>query len=189
MKSKKLLLILFLFVFILCSCQTTPIDEFDIELEDGNATISGYHGSSLDIIIPSHTENRQIKKIGKKAFKDYDLKTLTISEGITTIGKSAFSNCKQLESVKLPNTLETISDDAFINCDSLKEIHIPENVKNISEHSIGYELTWTDDYYSNSYYKDTDKNKDFPSSIKIYGKSGSTAEEYAKKNDFTFISE
>ena len=178
MKNKKLLLISFIFILIFCSCQkstTTPIDEFDIELSDGNAIISGYHGSNVDIIIPSQTKERQITEIGKDAFMSYDLKSLVISEGITTIGERAFYKCAQLESVKLPNTLETILDYAFANCENLKEIHIPENVKNLSEHSIGYRK-----------YTNVDPLK---YEITIYGKAGSKAEEYAKKNNFTFILE
>ncbi len=54
--------------------------------------------------------------------------SVEISEGITTIGTSAFSWCSNLVSVTLPSTLETICATAFFYCRNLEEIVIPEGV-------------------------------------------------------------
>ena len=53
---------------------------------------------------------------------DYDsiaLKSITIPEGVTSIGESAFYDCSLLESVVLPSTLVTINESAFNNCSVL----------------------------------------------------------------------
>ncbi len=59
------------------------------------------------------------------------IKTLTIMEGITSIGDGAFCYCDQLERVTLPNSLKSIGYGAFAVCRALKEIHIPKLVTEI----------------------------------------------------------
>ena len=68
----------------------------------------------------------------------------------------------------------TIEEGAFIDCPSLKSITIPKSVNIIGEMAFGYVTT-----------EDGIKAvKDFT----IYGYQGSTAQEYADKNGFTFLS-
>lgn len=49
-------------------------------------------------------------------FRDMDLEygaSITIPEGVTSIGYGAFSGCEDLESVTIPDSVETIGDCAF----------------------------------------------------------------------------
>ena len=71
------------------------------------------------------TENYTFSTAVKQA------KTLTIGDGVTAIGASAFYNCPMLEQVILPNSLTAIERIAFRTCPSLRSIEIPENVKKI----------------------------------------------------------
>ena len=41
------------------------------------------------------------------------MKSVTIPEGIVSIGDKAFSFCTSLSRIRLPETLESIGDDAF----------------------------------------------------------------------------
>jgi hypothetical protein len=74
------------------------------------------------------------------------LKSIVLTEGITTIPDEAFYACQSLESVTLPSTIRTIGNSAFgsyirsssgystrIGCDRLSSINIPNGVT-----SIGY---------------------------------------------------
>ena len=47
---------------------------------------------------------------------------VVIPEGITSIGYSAYRNCKNIETLKLPKTLQEISESAFKGCDKLGSI-------------------------------------------------------------------
>lgn len=47
---------------------------------------------------------------------------VVIPEGIESIGKSAYRNCRNLQSLTLPKTLSKISDEAFKGCDKLSSI-------------------------------------------------------------------
>ena len=58
--------------------------------------------------------------------------TVTIGEGVTRIGNSAFLRCNKLTSVTIPATVITINSYAFDECTSIESITIPASVTNIS---------------------------------------------------------
>jgi len=59
------------------------------------------------------------------------LESVTLPDGLTTIGTHAFNNCTKLESVTLPNGLTTIGERAFNNCSSLESITLPNSVAGV----------------------------------------------------------
>ena len=69
--------------------------------------------------------------IGSLAFSDSGLKSITIPEGITTIGFGMFAYCSRLASVTLPSSVTSIEAKAFDHCTSLTAIDIPGTVKSI----------------------------------------------------------
>lgn len=88
-------------------------------------------------------------KIPNHAFESCNaLTSITVPEGITTIGTAAFAGCTQASSITLPDSLVTIEDRAFmcsIDGDNkqLTSLTIPENVETIGASAFyGYtELT------------------------------------------------
>ena len=57
--------------------------------------------------------------------------TVTIEDGTTTVGVSAFRECTNLTSVSLPTSLLTLSALAFNGCTSLTSIVIPEGIDTV----------------------------------------------------------
>ena len=51
-----------------------------------------------------------------------NIEHLEIPEGIESIGRSAYRNCRKLQSLNLPKTLSEIDDEAFKGCDELHSI-------------------------------------------------------------------
>ena len=96
--------------------------------------INGLKGSdiSLEKTYEAEDDNTYtIVGIGKEAFINYsDLNTLDIKADVTTINNNAFQGCSNLKRVKLPSTLKYVGTDAFKDCNSL--IHIECNVENAS---------------------------------------------------------
>ena len=55
-------------------------------------------------------------------FKDYGIKTVTIGDGITSIGDYAFCGCSGLTELTLPNSVTSIGGYAFAYCSGLSKI-------------------------------------------------------------------
>ena len=77
-----------------------------------------------DVTVPAEYNGIPVKKIDASAFWGYGnfLVSITLPEGITEIGESAFSGCYRLSDITLPSTLTEIGGNAFVSCTSLIEI-------------------------------------------------------------------
>lgn len=82
--------------------------------------------------IKSVTIGEGVTSIGSDAFYDCTLlKSITIPEGVTSIGSSAFNRCTSLTSITIPEGVTSIGSYAFYNCSSLTSITIPDSVTSI----------------------------------------------------------
>lgn len=118
------------------------------EIKKGSKTIayavSGADGKEYtEVTIPSSYNGKPVTEIYRYAFSDCDdLTSVTIPDGVTTIGNSAFDCCSKLATVNLPNTVNLIGEEAFAVCESLNEIEIPSSVTVIERAAFRYcELT------------------------------------------------
>ncbi len=59
------------------------------------------------------------------------IKTVSISNGVTSIGDYAFYNCTNLQSIEIPSSVTSIGDYAFYYCTNLQSIEIPSSVTTI----------------------------------------------------------
>lgn len=69
-----------------------------------------------------------VTKIGENAFAGSAVTSVSMPEGITSIGQYAFSGCQNLESVTLPETLTTLGSEAFYGCKNLESVALPESL-------------------------------------------------------------
>ena len=65
------------------------------------------------------------------------LKTVILSNKITSIENGAFENCIALESIDLPSSIKTLGNSVFLGCSSLIEVNIPEQVTNLGNSVFG----------------------------------------------------
>lgn len=56
-----------------------------------------------------------------------------IPDGVTSIGRGAFSNCSKLTSMTIPNGVTSIGSGVFWDCENLKNVTIPDSVTSIGE--------------------------------------------------------
>ena len=74
----------------------------------------------------------EMTSIGGSAFYGCTgLTSVIIPDGVTSIGYSAFESCLGLTSVTIPNSVTNIDNGAFYSCRGLTSVYIPENVINI----------------------------------------------------------
>ena len=100
----------------------TVDDEYNLVIS-GEGAMNDYTGA-LDKNIPWYSYQSKINKI-------------YVEEGITSIGKAAFSRCNSLTDVKLPTTLANIRNRSFVLCNSLSTISIPVNITVLQERAFG----------------------------------------------------
>ncbi|MBQ3567223.1 MAG: leucine-rich repeat protein [Oscillospiraceae bacterium] len=142
------------------------VDE-NLDAVDDYVMITDCNDEVTNIEIPAEIDGLPVKVIGDSAFSYcYYLANITIPEGITKIGNSAFFKCcNKLQSIVIPDSvteigsfafdecgnlsdvqlgsgLKTIGEEAFHNCDSLKKLIIPEGVESIGSRAFyGSKLT------------------------------------------------
>lgn len=76
--------------------------------------------------------SNKITTIPMIAFSGFSqLENVDIANSVVEIQNSAFENCTKLKSIKLSNKLREIKANAFENCTGLKSITIPENVEDV----------------------------------------------------------
>jgi len=63
---------------------------------------------------------------------------VSIGEGITSIGQSAFGDCSALTSVVIPGSVTSIGNSAFYGCSALTSVVIPEGISEIGRMAFAY---------------------------------------------------
>ena len=75
--------------------------------------------------------------IGDRAFSlCKSLTSVTIPDSVTSIGDAAFYECKSLTSVTIPDSVTEIGDYAFYWCDSLTSVTVPDSVTAIGDYAF-----------------------------------------------------
>ena len=75
-----------------------------------------------------------VTSIGRAAFSGWSvLPSVTIPNSVTSIGNSAFESCSGLTSITIPNSVTSIGDFAFRDCSGLTSITIPNSVTSIGD--------------------------------------------------------
>ena len=99
-----------------------------------NTTVIAAPGASGSITVPEG-----ITAIGDSAFDYcYNLTSISLPASLTTIGDSAFAYCNKLTSISLPASLTTIGDSAFAFCTTLTSIGLPASLTTIGDSAFRY---------------------------------------------------
>lgn len=105
--------------------------------EKADAVADEYKGS---VVIPATVTRSGVKytvtEICDSAFMNCaNLESVTIPEGVTSIGKYSFLYCKKLK-IKLPSTIRNIKLGAFWDCISIDTITLPEGMTTIGNYAF-----------------------------------------------------
>ena len=95
-----------------------------------------------------------------------------VTDGTKLMAMFAFGNCASIDRVELPDSITSIGMAMFVGCRNLREIFIPASVTEIN---------------CNFNYYDDQLQREICPLERIYGYSGSYAEQYADENGFDFI--
>ena len=98
----------------------------DFRIENG--VLVKYKGKDSNVVIPNG-----VTSIGKSAFSGCILRKVKIPNGVTSIGESAFSGCSLGDGVTIPKSVTSIGNSAFAGCEYLTSIVIPDSVTSIGD--------------------------------------------------------
>ena len=110
---------------------------YNFETNGDTATITGYKGSDIDIVIPEKIGKYNVIAIAESAFcpsvqrlKEEQklarkrIKNIVIPNGVKRIENHAFSECESLETISISDSVTYIGEKAFNYCKKLETIHI-----------------------------------------------------------------
>ena len=107
-------------------------------LEDGTAEITGYTGPETGIAVPAEVDGLPVSRIGAWAFEKSAVTRIEIPEGVTSVGRYCFSECRDLAEIVLPESLTSLGDCAFILCTSLTALTLPEALTEVGQNPFCY---------------------------------------------------
>lgn len=89
--------------------------------------------------LKSITITDNVTSIGEGAFLTcYSLPSFTVPYGVTSIGSNAFGSCYALANVAVPNSVTSIGANAFRSCYPLTSITIHDGVRSIGDYAFQY---------------------------------------------------
>ena len=152
-----------------------PVVEEDKKPETITKVAGGKCGENLTWVLNSDGE---LIISGTGAMDDYtdaapwseyadDILSVTVKDGVTSVGDNAFYACSSLQKVDLPQTLTSIGAYAFYECPLLTFIVVPDAVDTIGDYALGY------------VYSEEIGDAIAVEGYGIYGTAGSAANEYA----------
>ena len=97
-----------------------------------------YSGSiTLPATVTHNGMSYSVTSIGRSAFSNCSsLTDITIPEGVTSIGNQAFLCCSSLTTITIPEGVTSIGSSAFSDCSGLTSIILPEGVTSIGNYAF-----------------------------------------------------
>ena len=107
--------------------ETVTKPEFEYIKENEGITITAYNGKSKSVQIPDTIDGLPVLKIGKRAFAEAAIKSVTLPSSCKTVDWFAFYGCYSLSTVYAPIGIESIEYGAFDSCSKSLTIYCERN--------------------------------------------------------------
>ena len=104
-------------------------------------------GSCTDehLVIPETYNGKPVVEIGPAAFENNTrIKTVIVSNTVTSIRYDAFSNCSSLTSIVIPKNVTSVQSYAFFNCTALRHIYCETTYESPWGYPEGWSVYWND---------------------------------------------
>lgn len=109
-----------------------------VQIGDGETLATDANGSlSIPANVKRDEKDYTVVSVAPYAFKGSKLTSVTLPEGIKTIGKNAFRGA-QLTSFEMPSTVEQIDEDSFCMASNLMKITLSPKLKVIPKDAFSY---------------------------------------------------
>ena len=108
-----------------------------LKIDWGDGTVETYTTGSLNHGYTDGLDTHTVRVSGvltgfrEQAFRESNVVSAKIPEGITSLPNSCFYRCTSLESITIPKSLTSLGNSCFFMCTSLESITIPESVTSL----------------------------------------------------------
>ncbi len=107
-----------------------------VKVKDGK-NVSG--GIEIPATVSYNGDNYTVKVIGKTAFhNNTNINSVRLPNTLDSIGEAAFYGCKEITSLNIPQNLTIIGQAAFWDCQLIPSFDIPKTVTEIGTHAFMY---------------------------------------------------
>ncbi len=117
------------------SALTSGDYECDLVSSGTQVKITAYSGTETNVMVPSTIDGLPVVYIGDSVFYNGSgsstIESVTIPEGVVSIGNYAFHLCTSLSSVSIPSSVTSIGKGAFTTCTSLTSVTLPSGITQI----------------------------------------------------------
>lgn len=94
-----------------------------------------FNGSKL-----TNVATRNVEEIGQWAFQHTPIETLTIGDGLRSIGQYAFFHCQHLTEILIPCNVVSVGEFAFGECIKVKQLTIEDGDQPLAIHNSSFQL-------------------------------------------------
>ena len=131
MKTLQVLIALFALAFL--PLHAASLDDLTYTTTDGEVTITDCDTTATgELVIPNIIGGNPVTSIANFTFSQCgNLESITIPDSVNSIGTFAFFNCTSLTSITIPEGVTSIQNSVFASCSSLPSITIPDSVTSI----------------------------------------------------------
>ena len=114
----------------------TSSDDYDVtyRVTDINAktcAVDVCRRKAKEYVIPSSVQGYKVTSVGKFAFENCKLESITLPNSLTTIEYGAFRGCKFLRSISIPNSVTSIGGGVFSGCEKLESVVLSNKMSRI----------------------------------------------------------
>ncbi len=127
---------------VMGSAVAETFENFSYTFDGTSVTITSHANVAVSsIVVPAEIDGLPVRTISMlrsaslvgSALLRANVTSITIPEGVTTIGPSAMSSFNVLQSITLPNSVTSVGADAFRNCISLTSATFGNGVTELTD--------------------------------------------------------
>lgn len=107
------------------------VGDFTFYVTKDSIELLAYTGNATSVKLPQNFNGKKYQIAASAFVWNRDMKSVTIPDGVTKIGKLAFAECRGLKNITIPNSVTEIEERAFANCAGLENVTISESVTKI----------------------------------------------------------
>ena len=140
MKLATLPLVVLLATVYWASGQAVTSGQWSYIVKDGGATI--FRSTATGAVeVPSALDGYPVKQVGLGwppmfGYPNTTVTSVSIPDGVTSIGEGAFLGCTGLTSVTIGNSVTSIGGSVFFKCSGLTSVTIPASVTSIGDYAF-----------------------------------------------------